>query len=696
MSTTDFINSKAHSSEVPEFVKEEEDIRSESKRMLNRLLANQEPGQADFFGKGPRRGITPVPLEPGASVTRPSEVLKPFISGVLGLETGKGTETYRTGQTLAEMPPVKAAAAIPKVAGEAASSLAALPALSGMVRLGGKKPDSKPISIFTPLPKADAPFVGRLDTFVAELPGPVRKDQFLGSLQGRFRDYEIGRAKEALRDLTDDAKLSPVDLLNRIKQRYDPAYYRTQVIEPRPNSFYYQMDNVYKGPVGNEFPLGVIHLIQADSPQNSSKVLNEKLEKMINRTYGGWDPEELTETRSDLLNIFGSLSNVDKRKLARSWTSLSRAEQELGVFEQTKEYLLYPYINFTESIPASSMTPNAMLTKIIQNAAETAKNRHGVEGIEAHLPNLIQEHLGKKSGEEAYNAVRDLVDKKRQELYRKTSDSNDEFRYTLRDIKNKYVENYRGQHATLGGENNPIAFSRFSEHTTDIPGLGTTKGIYVNELQSDRLGDIRTQGPYGGSAQKDLATRVIPLREQQARLLEQFIKLKSKGAPSDQLSAASKQLSDLNEKLEKATKRVMEGTYSIRESFPGMEESPQVIQQLMAKNVISAAINRGVNFVAFPGAESKQAQLYEKLPNNLKQVVKDLGPGFELRPVTLKTPNGQDMTHFAVVWGPEAANRIKQKGVPFKDGGPVDVSRETSTSKKLLDTLSRTSQRKRT
>jgi hypothetical protein len=110
MSTTDFINSKARSSEVPEFVKEEEDIRSESKRMLNRLLANQEPGQADFFGKGPRRGITPVPLEPGASVTRPSEVLKSFSSGVLGLDTGKGTEAYRTGQALANMPPAAAAA----------------------------------------------------------------------------------------------------------------------------------------------------------------------------------------------------------------------------------------------------------------------------------------------------------------------------------------------------------------------------------------------------------------------------------------------------------------------------------------------------------------------------------------------------------------------------------------------------------
>jgi hypothetical protein len=126
-----------------------------------------------------------------------------------------------------------------------------------------------------------------------------------------------------------------------------------------------------------------------------------------------------------------------------------------------------------------------------------------------------------------------------------------------------------------------------------------------------------------------------------------------------------------------------------------MEESPQVIQQLMAKNVISAAINRGVNFVAFPGAESKQAQLYEKLPYNLKQVVKDLGPGFEFRPVTLKTPEGQEITHAAVVWGPEAANRIKQKGVPFKDGGEVNVPRETSTSKQQLDKLAQVSKRKK-
>ena len=92
----------------------------------------------------------------------------------------------------------------------------------------------------------------------------------------------------------------------------------------------------------------------------------------------------------------------------------------------------------------------------------------------------------------------------------------------------------------------------------------------------------------------------------------------------------------------------------------------------MAKNVVAAAISRGDNFVAFPGAESKQQQLYENLGNNLKQVVKDLGPGFELRDVTLKALDDQERMHRAIVWGPVASERTVQEGVKFKHGGLVD------------------------
>ena len=122
------------------------------------------------------------------------------------------------------------------------------------------------------------------------------------------------------------------------------------------------------------------------------------------------------------------------------------------------------------------------------------------------------------------------------------------------------------------------------------------------------------------------------------------------------------------------------------ESFAGMENSPQVIQQLMIKNAVIGAMQAGPvghnRFVAFPGAESAQPQLYEKLMPNLKSAVKDLGPGFEVRSVTLRDSTGKERMHNAIVWGPEAAARTKFNGVPFKDGGLVE--RRTDERRKYL------------
>jgi sulfur transfer protein SufE len=735
--TDDFIKSNVSrgTSEVPQLdaegrlIDENAEMRSESQRMLNRLkTAQQESYRRGKLPPGIQRAVTDVmsedkpPLVRGKAIQTAGDVVGGLV-GATPRDPTNPSEAYRlmqgfTGAYLPTAPVAKTGQAAGMAIRQPRATMSAarqsleelgdiptalaqpnqLGAQAGMVRLGSKEPKS----IFTPLPSPDAPFVGRLDTFVSELPGAVRKDQFLASLEGKFRSYEIGRAEEALRDLSGDAKLSPVELLNRIKQRYDPSYYRTQVVEPQKDKFYYSMDNIYQGPTKDEFPLGVIHLIQSDNPQSVSKNINKKLQTLVDRTFGGMlTPEELVETRSTLSDLFGTLSSADKRRLAGAWTPYARINKAADGFEEVSHYLLYPSLNknFTDVLYKYSLASpeirNAELTKVMQGLAKTAENRYGIQGIEPYLPKFIEEHLGLTSEAGAYDAVRNLINERRKELSRQVNEASRGFRSTLRDLMEKEGKSYRGQHATLGNEADPIAFSRFSEHVTDIPGLGKTKGIYVNELQSDRLDDIRTKGPYGGSAQKDLVTRLLPLKEQQAKLLEQFIKMKSRGATYDQLSAASKQLDDLDEKIEKTTKRVREGTYSLRESFPNMEESPQVIQQLMAKNVISAAINRGVNFVAFPGAESKQAQLYEKLPYNLKQVVKDLGPGFEIRPISLTKPDGQEVSHTAVVWGPEAADRIKQKGVPFKDGGEVNVPRETSTSKQQLDKLAQVSKRKK-
>ena len=124
--------------------------------------------------------------------------------------------------------------------------------------------------------------------------------------------------------------------------------------------------------------------------------------------------------------------------------------------------------------------------------------------------------------------------------------------------------------------------------------------------------------------------------------------------------------------------------YELDEPFAQAETNRQAFQQLMVKNAVAAASEMGMNFVAFPGAESAQAQLYKNLPNNLKQVVKDLGPGFEYRSITLSGPKGE-MMHPAIVWNPDGApaDRIRNQGIPFRDGGEV----RRSTARQMLAEL---------
>ena len=113
-------------------------------------------------------------------------------------------------------------------------------------------------------------------------------------------------------------------------------------------------------------------------------------------------------------------------------------------------------------------------------------------------------------------------------------------------------------------------------------------------------------------------------------------------------------------------------TYRIPSSFHGMENKPQEVQQLLIKNAVAAAMQRGVQMITFPGKESAQAQLYAKLPNNLKQVVKELGPGFEfVENVNRNLPDGTTKAFNGIVWDQKAVDRTRSEGIPFKHGGIV-------------------------
>jgi hypothetical protein len=132
-------------------------------------------------------------------------------------------------------------------------------------------------------------------------------------------------------------------------------------------------------------------------------------------------------------------------------------------------------------------------------------------------------------------------------------------------------------------------------------------------------------------------------------------------------------------------------TYSLEEPFAGFETNQMVRQQLLMKNAIQAAMRDGKRFATFPGKESDQPQLYVgKVLPNLKQIIKDLGgekAGFELRHGASKIElppdkKGNPITAIGVVWSPEAAARIAEKGVPFAKGGMVE--RQSADTRRYL------------
>jgi hypothetical protein len=572
----------------------------------------------------------------------------------------------------------------------------------GALKLPGKT--SEPI--FTPIPSADAPFVGRLDEMVANLQGPVQKDQFLGMLKGKMRDYDIARAEQTLADLPGNAKLSPVDLLNRIKTQYDPSQFKTTVVPPGSKiSNYQSTDNPYHGVTGDGPPLGVIHLSQSGDPKAAqideiADMANRALTRLgSSSTFHSHNTMQFTA--NDLLQAANSPALGLSESTANGMRTLGTQYRQVALQKKAIDAVLKD-IFYPASDPNYSKKVNAYANEFENQGVSYTKSYHDAavrftkERFEEsnnilrdnNLPAVpVPDFASLKNpvlwaiedtprSEELKAQVLDLL----KDAQKPLNETLETMKGTADELMGKFQTEikrappYKGQHTALkNSPDNPISFSRFSEHTTDIPGIGKADGIYVNELQSDLLDDLRKKGVKGGSLEKD---------EKKLRELES--RMRGTTDPTERDAIESK-MRNLRTRLFEGmgpNNTPNAGFYELSGSFPGMESSPQVAQQLMVKNAVSGAMQMGKQFVAFPGAESKQAQLYEKLGPNLKSVVKDLGPGFELRDVTLRDPDGKQLMHKAIVWGPEAASRVQKKGVPFKDGGAVE--RQPADHRKYL------------
>lgn len=546
---------------------------------------------------------------------------------------------------------------------------------------------------------ADQMFVSKVDDFITGQKNPVTKQQLLGQMRGKFRDYEIGRVEQALADLPDTAKILPQDLSARVSKTYPTSNLRTTIIEPKKYGLHNTMDNPY-----GERLVGSVNLSLPVAEQAKELSKNaEFAESVLASAFRGDVKSVELGTAIDFLKKEGLSSNYKgvMKALDKIKGGISKLDKERAAIDDLYRGVSYPTLHskfqdifdaIKAKYPNRSYEERRALTReeLLKETQKTLKSLNipipkGMDVNSEAFKTFVNEQAALK-----LSALKDNF----AQSARSIEDAIKEERVALnQELRKKRV--YYGQHKGITPEGENVAFSRFVDQETKLPDIGNAKVMHFVELQSDRLDDLLKAGAKTGSKEKDLAevasmssrikqlTSDPKIKEGVDKLVD--LELKSFRTPLQKSEAVQsiinsypdqkKELIEflkLSDRTSKLNARAKFGDYRLEEAFAGMEKSPQVVQQLMIKNAIGAAMQRGVNVITFPGKESAQAQLYEKLPANLKQVVKDLGPGFEIRPIELYDGLGTMYTHPGLVWDNKTAQRILKEGIRFNKGGMVD------------------------
>jgi hypothetical protein len=563
-------------------------------------------------------------------------------------------------------------------------------------------------------------FTSRLEDFISQQKGPVTKQQFLGTLRGKFRDYDIARVEKALSDF-EGQKLKPDVILDRLETTFPVKTLQRNITEPgthpKQGVLRLDFDNKYQ-----DRPMGVLTLnLPTSEKMISSQDRAIALLRGLRELRGG--SVSRNPALMDMLDEFAyetggvqARHQIQKamdagRKLEKIYETSDKYEKiytnPSGVSGDLWKKTFEKEMERRGLDPAKKLDPKTTRELInLSNEAVWKKADVELERMNIVPParTLLGDDIASGIDEEEFKAGVSQIARQfntqakyqQSELLQSVSPV---FQQKLDEFVKKSTI-YKGGHPAMTQQGNqPVAISRFTDHTVTLPDLGKVKLMHVNELQSDLYNDIWKQGSISGSQLKDHARATdlskegyaLALKEGGTKGQELFYDLVNykkdfKYQTDLENENAIKKIIERHgednplfptlmptaDKIAKLLDRARVGTYDLPEAFANMENSPQVVQQLIIKNVVGSAIDRGVNAITFPGSESLQPQLYEKLPNNLKQVIKDLGPGFDMRQITLTNKDGESFSHWGLVWGKEAADRLKSKGIPFKKGGLVE------------------------
>lgn len=582
---------------------------------------------------------------------------------------------------------------------------------------------------------ANAPFIGRLDTFIQSLKGPVTLGQLKGQLKGKFRDYDLARVDEAFKGMDPNTKLKPAQIVSALENTYSPSKWVSQTLPPEQGKYWGGMDTVW------DQPLGTTNLYLAQAPEKIAA--HQQALEITNNLIPFATSSAVMPSITNLENTRNILksdlvkNNVNPAHVNELLIKLDKVEprvQELSKKQELTENLkygvMYPSIyndaEFIAKIKASDpsagyiSTPHSYFLhkKIAELKAQgvtdfdqrwdTAFNYASKEVHNLVSNKMEAAGLGRPdfSGIDYANSqkmssqpvainlmdtiVEPLLQQNRMDLNAIKKYTGDSTKKVAADLEKARL--YEGKHKTVAGEPYPIGFTRFSEHEANIGGQ-TLQGRHFHEIQSDLSKDVKRQGSSSGSKAAD-QTEYDGLQEKLNQIKTSMKDALTKAEDARQAGqdvapyrvaaeTIGKSLPALESRVRTLDNRMRNpsASYALQEPFAGFETNSNVRSQLLMKNAIYSAMKDGKNFATFPGEESAQAQLYVgKVMPNLKQIAKDLGGDkagisvtpIQLPPATKGNAPGVPVTAWGITWSPEAAARITKSGMPFAKGGMVE------------------------
>jgi hypothetical protein len=490
------------------------------------------------------------------------------------------------------------------------------------------------------LPTAELPFVGQLERIAADM-NPATVEQFRNMVANTGRDYEIDRLNRALEGLGPKDKITSKVMLERLENTLPPSRYRSEMIEPEAVEkglvdFHQSYDNPYPSK-----KMGTINLRMDKTPEEAMSasyfgnlqeaMLDIKNTEPVTYASGEARVRNYDKAAKDIA-MFLTKPEFKNTPLAQMFQQdlpeITRLRQEAGLMEALTNTYLYP----TSSTKTLYKQVYPELKDMPEWRKETTALIESSRG-KNEVPDVVEQ--GKKAEQIVQQKVLDKVNELygvdlRPQLNTPEMQALDPAVRTEA-AKNVFAKTFASDFLTKQSELNQVLDKykspAFEQITQNMPYAGThTSIVKDNPISFSRFVDI------------DLPDN------RKAMLITEL--------QSDRFKA------------------VKEGKAS--EVYPGMAKSPQVVQQLMIKNAVQNGIKRDTEIILFPGSDSTQAQLYEKLPNNIKAVLKDLGPGFKMEKIAVPNEKGDIIERYGITWDKKAAERLQKQGVRFAKGGLVE------------------------